>query len=80
LDRSPDGEALNADFTASVDCGDRIDGFGIEALAGKIMDDAQCFFRSMCVLVGAVGSQGIESISYGNHARQQRYQLRLMPP
>jgi len=40
------------DFTASVDC--VIASTSLDrALAGKIVDDAQCFFRSMCVLVRA---------------------------
>ena len=31
------------------------------------------------MLVRAVGGQGIESISYGDHARQQRYLVVLEP-
>jgi len=49
----------------------------IQALTRKRMDDSQSFLRIVCVLVGAIGSQCIERIRYGDDSRQQRNVIAL---
>src|ERR1700684_1451146 len=69
---APDSEALNFDFAAGVDGEQGFDGFGIEALAGEILNDLKSLVGRMGLLVRTVRGERVEGVGYGDHPRQQR--------
>ena len=51
----------------------------IEALASQALNDLQRLLGSVCLLIGAVGREGIKCVRYRNYARQQRNLVPLEP-
>src|SRR5580692_9581024 len=66
------GLARNANVAASVDCSNGRDGSGIEALAGKIVDNLQRVKGGMGVLVRTIGGECIEGVGDRDDTRQKR--------
>src|ERR1700688_1224414 len=70
-------ETLDAYLTAPVDCHERSHRHWIQPLSNQILNNLQCFFRAVRVLVRSIRGQRIKGVGHRDDSGQQRNLISL---